>query len=240
MITKFGCGNYGMGDLILLTSICKHFPNQFTIEIQKSMERFSIFFDKLANVEIVNDMTYDELLRKGNHLKDIGRGHYSTRKLRNFFGSKADLLDNKPLILYTDMESELWVENYLKNKPNPLIVAPMCSIGAKDIRGMKEDLAQNLIENLKANEYTPILCLSSSYEFKCNTEYTLKDLCIKKYICLLRKVGLYYGVNTGDFHLAVSVGAIANVFQPESDPKNFIPEEWCYSHPSIKYYTIKS
>jgi len=238
MITKFGCGNYGMGDLLLLTSVCKFFPNRFTIEIQKSVSRFSIFFDKIADIEFVDDMPYTELVRKGNYLPSLGRGHYATRQLRNFFGEKATLLDNRPLVLYTDMESEMWVSHYLKDKPNPVIIAPMCSPNAKDIRGMKKELTEDLINQLKTSGYTPILCLSSKYEYNIEHENVLSDLCIKKYICLMRRVGLYFGSNTGDFHLAVSVGAIANVFQPKFNPKTFNPEEWCYNHPSIKYYDI--
>lgn len=236
MITRFGCGNYGMGDLLLLTSICKYFPNQFTIEIQKSVNRFSIFFDKIAEVEFIEDMPYAELVRKGKYLPSIGRGHYATRQLRNYFGDKASLLDNRPLVLYTDMESEAWVDQYLKDKPNPAIIAPMCSPNAKGIRGMKEDLTQSIIEQLQNNNVTPILCLSSSYEYNLKSKHIIKDLCIKKYICLMRRVGLYFGANTGDMHLAVAVGALVNTFQPKFDPKTFNPEEWCYNHPTIKYY----
>jgi len=158
MITKFGCGNYGMGDLLLLTSVCKFFPNRFTIEIQKSVSRFSIFFDKIADIEFVDDMPYTELVRKGNYLPSLGRGHYATRQLRNFFGEKATLLDNRPLVLYTDMESEMWVSHYLKDKPNPVIIAPMCSPNAKDIRGMKKELTEDLI-----NQHTFYIYLHSRY-----------------------------------------------------------------------------
>jgi hypothetical protein len=40
------------------------FSNQLTIEIQESVSRFSIFFDKIASVEFVKDMPYTELVRK--------------------------------------------------------------------------------------------------------------------------------------------------------------------------------
>jgi hypothetical protein len=200
------------------------------------MERFAVFVNGIADIEIVKDMPYHELLRKGNSLPDIGRGHYTIRKLRNYFGNKAEILDIRPMILYSDMESESWVNDYLKDKPSPVIIAPMCSPNAKDIRGMKEELTINLINQLQNSGHTPILCLSSSYDYNVKINNTLKDLCIKKYICLLRRVGVYFGANTGDFHLAVAVGALANVFQPKYDPSKFDPEEWCYNHPSITYY----
>lgn len=238
MITRFTCGNYGMGDLLLLTAVCKYFPGQFTVEIQESMSRFSVFFDKLANIELIPDMDYTKLVRYQHSLPSIGRGHYATRQLRNFFGNKADILDNRPLVLYTDIESEIWVNDYLKDKPNPVIIAPMCSPNAKETRGMSEKLTNDIANQLRNNGHTPILCLSSKYEYKIQSYEKLTDLCIKKYICLMRKVGIYFGANTGDKHLAVSVGALTHVFQPAFDPKTFNPEEWCYNHPTIKYYTM--
>jgi len=238
MITKITCGNYGMGDLLLLTAICKYFPKQFTIEIQESMSRFSIFFDGLADTEIIPNMEYKDLVEYEKVLPNIGRGHYATRQLRNFFGSKADVLDNRPIVMYTDTESETWVDNYLRDKPNPAIIAPMCSPNAKDIRGVSEKLANNIANQLRNNGHTPIFSLSSSYEYNIQNYEKLIDLPIKRYICLMRRAGIYFGANTGDKHLAVAVGALTHVFQPAFDPKTFNPEEWCYNHPTVKYYTI--
>ena len=188
-MNKFGSSSQGMGDNILLTSIIKYFPNQITIQLPVEKKRFSILFEGLANVEITNSI---------QTIQDLGPcgEHYSTRKLRNFFGEDALLLDNRPLVLYSDIESEKWVAEYLKDKPNPAIFVPTCSPQWKNVRNLPESIAKNLFNQI-SEKFTPIVCQSSS-NFLDIGEHQLTDLDIKKYICLLRKAGIYFGANTGD------------------------------------------
>jgi hypothetical protein len=234
---KVTCGNYGMGDTLLMTAICKYFPFKFTILLPKDQEKFKIFFDNLAKVEITDNVPF-EIMTK-NSLPKLGNGHYTTRMLRGIFGSYGDLIDNRPLVISSNFSADTWTYEYLKDKPNPVIVSPMCSALAKDIRGISENDCSKIIELLKRKRYTPILILSSSYTYDKNiAEHVLIDLEITKYLSLMKKVGLYYGSNTGDKHLAVAVGAETHVFEPENHPM-FNPSEWDYNHPTIKYYRGK-
>jgi len=226
IINKFGSPTCGLGDLLLLTSICKYFPNKLTIQLPASKEKYSILFSNLANVEIT-----DEIFE----LSSPGSGHYSTRKLRNFFGNDASFLDNRPLVLYSDVESEKWSYEYLLNKPNPIILVPNCSIEWHSIRSMPTELFENNLENLIKNKFTPILITNSENKYKSNYEFQLNNIDLKKYICLLRRVGIYLGCNTGDEHLAASVGCMTNVFQPK-DGNGFYSSEWNYNHPNSKYF----
>jgi hypothetical protein len=89
------------------------------------------------------------------------------------------LLDNRPLVLYSDIESEEWVYNYLKINQNQLLLHRCVLPNAKDVRGMKIDLTQDIINQLQNSGHTPILCLSSKYEYDINYKNTLKDLCIE-------------------------------------------------------------
>ena len=220
--TKFGSKTSGLGDILLLTSICKYAPMQFTIQLPPAQERFSCLFKGLANIEITKQITT---------LEDIGAGHYATRKLRGLF-ENADILDNSPLVLYSDPESEEWAINYLvkecDGKPS-VIFQSDCSPQWRHVRSIPESISVQIKEQLTSQNVHVIDA----------SELTKLDL--KKYTCLMRKVGRYVGSNTGDFHLAVAVGAMCNVYEPKNN-KFFQDYEWNYRHPSILYgkYEIES
>lgn len=222
---KFGSMTNGMGDILMLNAVFKHLKGQCIAQIPKDKEKFKVFFDGIANVEIADHIKI---------LEDIGYGHYSTRKLRNFFGETADCLDIRPVVLYSDVESEQWVSNFLKDIKNPVIFVPTCSIGWKELRSIPIELTLNLLDHIKSSGLTPIVCQGSDNKYDIKNNICINNLDIKKYICLLRKVGFYIGANTGDMHLAVGVGAKTVVYQPKPSDK-FDPVEWCYIHPSVTY-----
>lgn len=220
----------GLGDILLLTSVCKNLLAQNKkpkVILPERIARFSILFDGLADVEIGE---------REFHTQDIGDGHYSTRKLRNFF-EKAELLDNKPLVLHSNQESEEWVKDFLADKKNPIIFVPYCAKQWHEVRSFKLDTSIKVIDHLISTGYTPILCESSSNPVPISIENKLTDLPLSKYICLLRKVANYYGCNTGDMHLAIAVNCVCCVIQPKSNPF-FNENEWNYSHPSIQYISV--
>lgn len=220
----------GLGDILLLTSVCKNLlakNKKATVILPPKIERFSILFDGLADVEIGE---------RNVHTPDIGSGHYATRKLRNFF-EEADLLDNRPLVLHSNPESERWATEYLKNKPNPIIVVSNCAKQWHNVRSLSSEACSSAMESVINSGYTPILCESSKNPIFIESENKLTDLPLSKYICLLRKAGLYHGCNTGDMHLAIAVNASCTVIQPKNNPF-FNEDEWNYKHPSIQYICI--
>lgn len=227
---KLSSSSHGLGDVLLLTGVAKHLLAQGhkpIISLPVKIQRFSILFDGLADVLIEENY---------QNLPDIGSGHYTTRKLRNFF-PHADLLDNRPLVLHSNSESEIWAKNYLADKINPVIFVPHCAKQWHDVRSLKIHNCQRLINQLKEDGYTPITCQNSSNPTSLENCNILTDLDLSKYICLLRKVGIYFGCNTGDMHLAVAVGASCQVMQPKNHPL-FNETEWNYDHPSITYYQL--
>jgi hypothetical protein len=229
---KFGPSieSSGLGDTLLLTAVCKYNPRKYTIQLPTNKKHFEILFEGLCqDVEITDNPKV---------LNEIGDGHYTTRKLRSIYGDYANLLDNRPVVLYSDRESEEWAENYIKNLNNPIIFVPNCSNRWHHIRSIPVDKSQEIISNLLLSNFNPIVCSSSfnpvPYFDNCKN---LIDLDLKKYICLLRKVGKYIGCNTGDMHLSISVGALTKVFQPKSCA-GFCEKEWNYNHPTISYNYI--
>lgn len=232
MIKKFGPASTGMGDVLLFTSIFKYFPKQLTFQLPKEKEKYSILFEGLADVEITESENI-------NILNSIGYGHYATTLLRNFF-DHADLLDNRPLVLYTDEESEKWADDFLKEIENPIIFCPTCSEttgGINNIRSFQKTKTIEIIENLFKENLTPIIHSFNSSEVYPSNIKVLKNLELKKYICLLRKSGRFLGCNTGDMHLAISLNCLCTIIQPQST-FSFDENQWTYKHPSLTYYNF--
>jgi ADP-heptose:LPS heptosyltransferase len=220
---------HGLGDTLLLTGVVKHLKDA-VVELPTQAKRFEILFDRLAKVEIKDE-------RQIWATNNVGAGHYTRQKLRNFFGPEAECLDIRPLVLYSDAESELWAREYLADKDNPVIVCAQVAKEWTNVRGIPTELAKNIIENLKQQGATPIVIQSNTQE-KWAAD-TLNDLELKKLICLMRQAGQYAGANTGLYHLAVAVGAKVDCFQPQ-DSGLFNSSEWSYDHPTISHYTWKS
>ena len=220
-------GSQGLGDVLLITSIAKFFPNELTVQIPTEQSRFNILFKGLAKVE--NCLPEDLI-----PLHDYGGGHYARRKLRRFFGADAENLDVRPLILYSDPDSELWAAEYLKDKPNPLIVCPFVAKAWSQVRDLPFDIIQEILAGAKLKNQTPIIIQSGEQKWDCAT---LDNLDLPKLICLMRQAGRVTTANTGLYHLAVAVGALVECYQPEDGPL-FNSNEWCYKdHPTIKHYT---
>ncbi len=218
----------GLGDVLFLTAVAKALDNP-TVQLPTQAKRFSILFDKLAKVEIVGEQD----LRP---TPDIGGGHYVTRKLRGIFGPPANYMSNRPIVLHSKVENEIWSGEYLKDKINPIIFVPTCSSKWAGVRNLPVEFVHSIFRNYTDRGFTPIVCQSSSNFIETHAKHQLIDLDLSKYICLLRKVGLYVGANTGDEHLATAVGCTTSVFQP-TDNQFFQKEEWNYSHPNSIYYS---
>jgi ADP-heptose:LPS heptosyltransferase len=227
---KLSSSSHGLGDILLLTSVAKHLlaaNKKAVVSLPVKVQRFAILFDGLADIIIEENDQY---------LKDIGGGHYATRKLRNFF-EHAELLDNRPLVLHSDPDSEAWASNYLADKKRPFIFVPHCAKQWHDVRSLNPQNYEGFIQQLKDDGCTPIICQNSSNPVSTNEKNVLTDLDLSKYICLLRKVGNYLGCNTGDMHLAIAVGATCFVLQPKGHPL-FNESEWNYQHPAIIYHHL--
>ena len=233
---KLMSDQHGLGDTLLFTPVIKHLKArnidcEFFLPIEK--ERFKIIFDGLCNVNLISK----EEESKMEATKNIGfSGTYILRKLKNFF-EDSECLDIRPLVLHTKQESELWAFNFTKEIKKPVIFVPNCSKQWHHARSLNEKLSASILNDLLKNGFTPIICESSDNPCSLNYKLKLTDLDLSKYISLLRRVGIYFGCNTGDMNLAISVGAICHVFEPVNNPF-FNKAEYDYNHPSIIYYDI--
>jgi len=215
MIQRFGTNlSCGLGDTLLLNVVCKNLDYKATMQLRPAQKRFAILFDKIADIEITENV---------NALPDIGYGHYTITKLRNFF-KNPEVLDLRPAVLHIDLDSENWAKSVLSQYSKPSIIyQPNCSSHFQYLRGVPSSLNNFLKDSIKKDFN---LIDMSSEEFS--------GLDLSKYISLLRHCGRYIGCNTGDMHLAISVGCVCEIYEPNSCPQ-FESEKWKYNHPSIIY-----
>jgi hypothetical protein len=219
----------GLGDVLLFTAICKHFPMQHTIQLYPEISRFRILFDHLANVEITEDV---------NVLKDVKNpsAHASVEKLRNFFGKTADTCNPLPLVLHFDIDAHEKAVNILEGIEKPVIFNPYCAKRWAHVRNMPKDVIDLALNQIKYNKQTPIGCYSSkNHQEVTGVKKEIIDLDLSTYIHLLRIVGEYFGTNTGDMHLAAAVGCKINCYNPPSQSV-FNHINWLYKHPTVTNY----
>ena len=219
----------GLGDTLLLNAVARYLDSP-TVFLPRKSKRFEILFDKIAKVEIVDDDKFEGY----KYTPDFGTGLYARQKLRGFFGNEAEFMDVRPVVLHSNPSGEYWAGEYLKDKPNPVIVCWQVATEWQHVRGWSEDLTKNVIQSLKDNNKTPIV-IQSGAKNKWAAD-TVCDLELDKLICLMRQVGEVVTAHTGLFHLAVGVGAKIDCIQPP-DSELFNSSEWNYSHPTIDYHT---
>ena len=220
----------GLGDVLLLTSVCKYFPMQHTIQLWPELHRFSVLFDHLAHVEITEDVN---ILPN----RSIPQAHGAVEKLRNFFGYTADTCNALPLVLHFDLDAHEQAISILKGIKDPVIFNPYCSPHWSHIRNMPEEYIKKCVEESQAKGKTLIGCFNSNnYKKVEGIDIEFFDLSLSTYIHLLRIVGRYVGANTGDMHLAAAVGCKVVCFNPPSQ-SCFNHVNWLYEHPNITNYT---
>ncbi len=216
----------GLGDVLLLTAICKYFPMQHTIQLYPEYSRFSILFDHLANVEITEDV---------NILHEISSptAHGATEKLRNFFGRMADSCNVLPLVLHFDTNAHQKALAILDGVEKPVIFNPFCSKHWAHVRDMPPDTIGFALRKMKESGKNAIGCYGADrYQNINGVSKEIFGLDLSTYIHLMRISGEYVGANTGDMHLAAAVGCKVTCFNPPSQA-GFNHTNWLYKHPNI-------
>lgn len=221
LIIGNGTEPYGLGDTLLLTSICKHAT--CIVELAPQAEKFASIFNGLAEVRIVENPV---------RTPHTGGGHYIRRKFRALNIDSDDIL---PTIIQTPERIEkakaLQLDKVVAFVPN-------CSLTWKNIREVRPDYWERYIAYLKENNV-------KIYQFGSSNNYTkfdgvdkvLLDLPIEELILHYMAIGTYVGVDTGDHHLMLACGGHNVVAFPSYHP-GYVEEEWQYNSPVVQYIKI--
>lgn len=206
----------GMGDILLLTAICKHTPCK--VQLHPDYKRFSRFFRDIAELEFTENPT---------DTPNIGTGHYTQRKFNALGINSKDIL---PYISFNDLEKEQI--KYLKSiLGNSIAFNPNCSSRWSHIR---ETHPKNWIPILKKNNKKIYqFGISSHTQVFSNLNGIFLDLPIELLVLFYAAIGEYIGVETGDVQLMLACGGKATVYYPENTSYN--PSEFQYDSDKITY-----
>jgi hypothetical protein len=229
-----GTKSNGMGDVLIINAVAKHFPFKYKVQLKKGLERYGILFDHIAEVEFKEEDEIEVLPDLNNPLT-----HTCIEKLRNFFGRTADTLNILPNVLHFDIDSHKKALSLLEGLNKPVIFNPFCSKRWADVRNIPDDLIEEIVGDLNKDGNDIVGCFSSNNSKDISgLAKTYYDLDLSVYIHLLRICGYFVGCNTGDMHLSAGVSCQVVVYNPVKG-RGFHPVNWCYNHRNVKNYIFE-
>tara|TARA_R110000822_G_scaffold41701_1_gene113452 strand:- start:406 stop:1116 length:711 start_codon:yes stop_codon:yes gene_type:complete len=215
----------GLGDVLLLTPLCREFPDS-TVELTpEAAGRFGSLFNGIANVRVTETPTIT---------KDVGGGHFANRKLRGHGRGDVNYL---PEIKLIDEEIE-WANKVISKYDNPIIFAPNTALRNKNQREFDPMKWQVVIDHLSQTKTVLQFGMSSNFT-PFNNTIMCKDNDVRQTAALYSSVGHYMGVDTGDMHLMLAVSGNVTVLVPNSKP-DYQHDQWHYKHPSAKYILFEN
>lgn len=211
---------YGMGDILTLTGIAKHFMD-CEVHLQPQAERFSRFFRNICSKIVITENIQP--------MKEIGDDHYTLRKLR---GLGYENLCYLPYIDINDEEKKI-AKKLVQQFNNPIVFVANSAPQWKFDREPPQEYFQPIINELSKKYSILQFGLSNNFTPYKNT-IPIMDLSIEELILYYYGIQKFIGIDTGDTHLMLAVGGECDVFIPR--PKFRIPQAWNYNSSKIKYY----
>lgn len=202
---------FGLGDILTITPLARRLGEKAIMCLPKLISRFAPLFDGLCPVKITDDSPI---------FPDVGQ-RFIESKLRQFgfndFKDRAEL----PCVKLSETEiagAKDWLSSLNLSK-RPLFVQTRCAKQWESVRSRPDEFFSPIMEILKR---TFSLILPSN-------DWDLRTLAAR-----LHSIGLYFGVNTGDWHIAISVGCRCLVM--DSEPcDGYDPGLWRYDTPKVLY-----
>lgn len=213
----------GMGDTLLLTSICKHIPNTI-VELFPQAEKFKIFFENICDKVIITENAFVT--------PDIPPGHFAQQKLR-FYG-----LNNVCYLpfIYPQKKYIEQGKKFIEKYENPIVFVANCA-KHNSIRDPHKNYFQPILDKLSENHTILQFGLSSNFsEYK--KTIPILDCSIEDLISYYISIKKFIGVDTGDTHLMIAVGGSCDIYVPSNI--NIRQPNWWnyknYSHLNYYYY----
>jgi len=229
MKNKIGAnpGSSGLGDVTLMTSVCKHFPN-LIVQLHPNYEKLAFLFNGISKRV---ELTPTPIHTKGIPISNVT---YSERMLREF-GYWGD--DTLPFI-FTDTEKYKKAQERIKNIKNPIIVKYNCSKRWSHVRQYKFDYVQSEVDKLIHQGYTPIQTGISDNFTPLGGCIHMADEPLEDLAALYKAVGLYFGTDTGDPQLMVAVGGKCIVMIPSIPHPDYNPDDFLHKTNRIQRHIV--
>ena len=212
----------GVGDNLVFTPIFKKIKGA-TIELldHPKCRNVSVLFDGMAKVVFKEKPC-------GCPEKDI-TGHIAQNKLDGLGIQDVNCI---PWTIVKDFDYA-WASYFLRRYyvGKPFLAFAADNNGSKDPSDWQAHYRlfphwQELLDIL-SEKYTILqFGLSSSYT-KFNNVYPLLDIPLQRLTGLYKYIGVYLGIDTGDYHLMLAVGGISHVLVPPPSPF-YSHRQWHY------------
>jgi hypothetical protein len=212
----------GLGDLLLLTAVLKYKP-ELKVILHPSCKKFDFIFKGICS-----DIEYTENLQNINF--DIGDGLFAERKMRYFGLHNLDCLP----YIKDHKKNENKVKELLKNYDNPIIFKPNCAPRWKHLRQFEHEYWLPILDKIGKDYEILLFGVSDNFTDYNNVTTKFIDLDLELTSEIYRSVGKYIGVDTGDYHLMLSVNGKCEVHVPPSCD-SYIHSQWHYKSERVKY-----
>ena len=213
-------GSQGLGDILMLTAICRHNPN-CTVELTPESSKYACLFEGICRDIVITDDPFVT--------PEVGTGTFLEKKLRACgFESKSPL----PYIKLTDQEKREGLE-FAKQFNNPIVFVPNCSLKWKGMREMDKEKWIKIIDRLK-NKYTFLQFGLSNNFTKFENTIPLMNVPLRTQAKQFYGVKKYLGVDTGDRYIMSGVGGRCVVLHPKSNDC-YNHADWHFSKDTIEY-----
>ncbi len=203
----------GLGDTLAITPLAAALGKKATMCLPKSMERFAPLFDGLCQTKITEDCP---------RFPNPGKERFIESKLR-MFGIRCENAKTVPVIKLKGIEKAHagnWVKP-LRGLDKPLLIFhTTCSKEWSHVRS-------------RPREWFEPIRVELSKHFTLVNE-SPATLAIRTLAARYSRIGLYFGVNTGNWHLAMAVGCKCLVVDAD-ECDGYNPALWRYDLPSCEY-----
>lgn len=211
---------FGLGDTLTVTPCAAAIPNA-VMQMPAKMQALAPLFDGLCPVEITEDFPVFPMCN-GKSVTDSNLsmcGIHSVGAL--------------PVVRITPEETRA-ARLTLASCAHPVALVPTCSKAWAHIRGRSPDFFKPIVETLAARRTVIQFGFADYPDLPGTIRMPFKDF--RHLAALYSEIGLYVGLNTGDYHLMIAAGGKAVVIEPPRDAMGYNPRMWRYNQPDRVRY----
>jgi glutaredoxin-related protein len=210
---RFGMVAGSVGDAVTMTGVVKNYP--FIIEVKKDCDgakRRASVFKNLCEFEYVENPIFqnDSFAKYKKHNPNQFNSSHQTIQILNIYGIQFECA--LPTIIL-DKEEEVEAEVFLKQFSNkPCIVVQYIKSGFSQncqiSKGMQlpEEILKNFLNEL-SKKYNVLHITLPTHHVDYEGVIPIFDKDVRQTAAIIKKCGLFWGVDSGFHHISVAVKA---------------------------------
>lgn len=211
-------GAYGLGDTLSITPVAKALGNRAVMLMPPAMAHLQFLFHDLCPVRVTDNFPVFNWTAK-----------QAAQQKLEIFGLKT----SSPLpVVNVRPELIAKAKAFLAGFPNPIVFCPTCSKYWEHMRQRPASFWTRVVDQL-SERFT--VCQFGRKEFPTvGKAKRMPFVDLETLAAVYREIGLYVGVDTGDYHLMLAVGGRSVVAEPDPLPP-YQASIWWYDTPLVKY-----